>query len=363
MNPRNFRAPPEDGWLMPAEWWPHTRCWTAWPTQNEPRRPGLLEAVRKEVATVARAIAEFEPVWMIASPDSAEEAARLCGKSITIIPLAIDDSWARDTCPTFLINEKGESAGIAWLFNGWGQQFRRYPKDLRPALPVLTQLNLPAFTPPLVLEGGNVCVDGEGTLLISKTAILSRNRNPGLKRDEAEELLRAYLGVEKVIWLPGNPAEWLTDGHVDGIACFCRPGVVIVETVEDKDDPEYKALDECLQKLTDATDARGRSLEVHTLRRPRDIPSASEEFCSSYLNFYTANGGIIMPKFGDKRADEAAYQVVVEAFPNHRVVQLPINAIALDGGGIHCITQQQPSGQNPAHRLASDVARSSAECL
>jgi agmatine deiminase len=333
---------------MPAEWWPHTRCWMAWPTQNEPRRPGLLEDVRKEVAAVARAIAEFEPVWMIATSDSAEEAARLCGDSVTIVPLPIDDSWARDTCPTFLVNEKGECAGVAWIFNGWGQKFRRYPKDLRPALPVLEKLNLPAFTPPLVLEGGNLCVDGEGTLLISKTAILNRNRNLGLQCGEAEDLLRVYLGVDKVIWLPGNPDDTLTDGHVDGIACFYRPGVVIAEIIENKNDSGYKALDKCRQKLTNATDARGRKLDVHTLTRPRERPSRSKDFCSSYLNFYIANGGIIMPKFGDERADEAAHQVVVEAFPDRRVVQLPIDALAEDGGGIHCITQQQPSGQKPA---------------
>jgi agmatine deiminase len=225
------------------------------------------------------------------------------------------------------------------------QKFRRYPKDLRPALPVLTKLNLPTFTPPLVLEGGNLCVDGEGTLLISKTAILNRNRNPGLQCNEAEELLRAYLGVDKVIWLPGNPEDWVTDGHVDGIACFCRPGVVISEMIEDKNDSESKALDECRQALIDATDARGRKLEVRTLMRPREISPHSDEFCSSYLNFYTANGGIIMPKFGDERADQAARQVIAAAFPDRRVVQLLIDAIAEDGGGIHCITQQQPSGK------------------
>ncbi len=348
MNHQRFDAPADAGWFMPAEWWPHTRCWMAWPTRNEPRRPGLLDDVRKEVAAVARAIAEFEPVWMIASPHSAEEAAKKCGESITIVPLPIDDSWARDTCPTFLVNEKGDCGGIAWLFNGWGQKFRRYPKDLRPALPVLTKLNLPTFTPPLVLEGGNFSVDGERTLLISKTAILNRNRNPGLQCDEAEELLRASLGVDKVIWLPGNPADWVTDGHVDGIACFCRPGVVISEMIEDENDPEYEALNECRQALIDATDARGRKLEVRTLTRPCEIPPHSDEFCSSYLNFYIANDGIIMPKFGDKKADKAARQVVAAAFPDRRVVQLPINAIAEDGGGIHCITQQQPSGQKPA---------------
>lgn len=347
MIPRTFGAPADAGWFMPPEWWPHTRCWMAWPTREE-FWEDRLEPARKDVAAVAQAVAEFEPVSMIASLGSVEEAAKMCGDAIEIVPLPIDDSWARDTCPTFLVNEKGECAGIAWIFNGWGQTYRRYPKDLRPALAVLAKLNLPTFAAPLVLEGGNLCADGEGTLLTSETAILNRNRNPDLLCDEVEERLRAYLGVEKVIWLPGNPADKVTDGHVDGIACFCSPGVVIVEIIEDKNDPEYKALDRCRKVLADAADARGRKLEVRTLTGPRQLPSHSSEFCSSYLNFYVANGGIIMPKFGDDRADEAARQVVAKAFPNRGVVQLRIDAIAEGGGGIHCITQQQPSGRQPA---------------
>jgi agmatine deiminase len=136
----------------------------------------------------------------------------------------------------------------------------------------------------------------------------------------------------------------VTDGHVDGIACFCRPGVAIVEMIEDKNNPEYEALAECRQVLAEATDARGRKIKLLTLTRPHRVPSRSKDFCSSYLNFYIANGGIIMPKFGDDRADEEARQVVAEAFPDRRVVQLRIDTIAKGGGGIHCITQQQPSG-------------------
>src|SRR5262245_48376162 len=138
-------VPADAGWFMPAEWWPHTRCWMAWPTQKEAWGRRLLEPARKDVAAVAQAIAEFEPVSMIASPDSAEEAAKACGEAIEIVPLPITDSWARDTAPTFLVNEKGECAGIAWIFNGWGQRFKRYPKDFRPALPVLAKLGLPTF--------------------------------------------------------------------------------------------------------------------------------------------------------------------------------------------------------------------------
>lgn len=346
MNPRTFLDSPADaGWFMPAEWCPHSRCWMAWPTRED-IWGGWLEAARKDLAAVAQAIAEFEPVSLIALPDSAPEAARVCSGKVEVVPISIDDCWTRDTGPTFLVNDKGGCAGISWGFNGWGEKYP-YSEDAQLARRLLGELKMPAFAGPLVLEGGNLFTDGEGTLLTSETAILDPRRNPGLQRDEADQRLRAYLGVKKVIWLPGNSADTVTDGHVDGIACYCRPGVVLTEMIADKDDPEYDALAECVQVLREAIDSRGRNLEVRTLTRPRRVPSRSKDFCSSYLNFYIANGGIIMPKFGDDRADAAARQVVAEAFPDRRVVQLRIDTIAKGGGGIHCLTQQQPSGQKP----------------
>jgi agmatine deiminase len=265
MSPRTFAAPADAGWFMPAEWWPHARCWMAWPT---PIWGSELEPARKNVAAVAQAIAEFEPVFLIASPDSAAEAAQACGGKVEVIAIPIDDCWTRDTGPTFLVNDKGGCAGISWGFNGWGEKYP-YKEDALLARRLVGEVKLLAFAGPLVIEGGNLCSDGEGTLLTSETAILDPKRNPSLKRGEAEERLRAYLGVEKVIWLPGNPEDTVTDGHVDGIACFCQPGVVIAEMIEDKNDTEYEALAECREKLAEVTDARGRKLEVRTLTRPR----------------------------------------------------------------------------------------------
>ncbi|HTU18871.1 MAG TPA: agmatine deiminase family protein [Gemmataceae bacterium] len=335
---------------MPAEWWPHTRCWMAWPSRKD-IWGSCLAQVKKDVAAVAQAIAAFESVSLIAPPASVAEAKQACGGHVEVIALPIDDCWTRDTGPTFLVNDKDGCAGISWGFNGWGEKYQQpnnYKDDALLARRLLGELKLLAFAGPLVIEGGNLCVDGEGTLLTSETALLNPNRNPYLQRGDVEEHLGAYLGVEKVIWLPGNPADTVTDGHVDGIACFCRPGVVIMDTIQDKNDPECKDLEACRQVLAAATDARGRKLKVLTLMRPREAPSDAEDFCSSYLNFYIADGGIVMPKFGDEKADEAARQVVAEAFPDRRVVQLPIDAIAEGGGEIHCITQQQPSGRKPA---------------
>jgi agmatine deiminase len=319
----------------------------AWPSRKD-IWGSWLEPARKDVAAVSQAIAEFEPVSLIASPATAAAAGQACDGKVEVITLPLDDCWTRDTGPTFLVDDKGGCAGIPWGFNGWGKKYKPYTEDALLARRLLEELKLLAFVGPLVIEGGNLCSDGGGTLLTSETAILDPKRNPGLERGEAEERLRAHLGVKKVIWLPGNKADTVTDGHIDGIACFCRPGVAIAERIEDEDNPEYGALEECREKLAEATDARGRKIEVVTLTRPRRVPSRSKAFCSSYVNFYIANGGIVMPKFGDERADEAARKVVAEAFPDRRVVQVRIDTIAKGGGGVHCITQQEPSGLPPA---------------
>jgi len=344
MHSRTFAAPADAGWFMPAEWWPHTRCWMAWPTRIW---GSWLKSAKEDVATVAKAITEFdELVSLIASPDSAAEAAQACGGKVEVIAMPIDDCWTRDTGPTFLVNNKGGCAGISWGFNGWGERYKPYTEDALLARRLLGELKLLGFAGPLVIEGGNLCSDGEGTLLTSETAILDPKRNPGLTRDEAEKRLRAYLGVKKVIWLPGNPEDTVTRGHVDGIACFCQPGLVIAEITGDKNHLEYEALKKCREALEGERDAQGRELEVLTLTRPR-VRRPTKDFCSSYVNFYIANRGIVMPKFGDDRADEAARKVVEDAF-RCKVVQLGIDTIAKGGGGIHCITQQQPSGQKPA---------------
>ena len=261
MGHQSFNAPADAGWFMPAEWWPHARCWMAWPHRESLWRE-LLEPARKDVAAVAQAIAEFEPVSMIASPASAKEAAQACGSNIEVIAIPIDDCWTRDTGPTFLVNDKGECAATAWGYNGWGEKYKPYTEDALLSRRLLGELKLLAFAGPLVIEGGNLCSDGEGTLLTSVSAVLNRNRNPGLQREEAERRLRAYLGAEKVIWLSGNKkADTVTDGHIDGIACFCRPGVAIAEVTEDKRNPECEALEECQRELAADKDARERTIK------------------------------------------------------------------------------------------------------
>jgi agmatine deiminase len=346
-------TPQEAGLRMPAEWAPHARCWMAWPHRPDLWGESLPEAQRGW-ARVARAIARFEPVGLIAHPAHAEEASRLCGAFASILPLEIDDAWARDTGPAFLVGAGGARAATAWRFNGWGGKFEETAEDAQLAARLAAHLALPLYRSPLCLEGGALAVDGEGTVLTTESCVLNANRNPGLTRREVERELCRALGASKVIWLPGelHPGD-VTDGHVDGLACFARPGLVLMETRTDPDSPRAEVLRENLRAIRRATDARGRSLEIVEIEdaweAQPDGPgpggwTAPEggAFCISYVNFYVANGGVVMPAYGIP-ADVRARAAIEKAFPEREVVQVDVRGIAIGGGGIHCITQQQPA--------------------
>lgn len=282
---------------------------------------------------------------MAAAPGDIAEAVAACGRNVTVLPIPVDDIWIRDTGPTFLINREHELAGTTWRFNAWGDKHTNYEVDAKVASRILDHLSVRRFDAPLVNEGGAFSVDGEGTVLTTESVLLNPNRNPRLSPSAVEERLLEFTGARKVVWLPGNPVEEVTDGHVDGIAVFARPGVVIVELTADRDDPDYKCLQENLRALQLATDAKGRHFEILTITRPRWNPRWPEDFAASYINFYIANGKVIVPRFGDERGARDAARTIELAFPDRDVVLVPINAIAARGGGIHCVTQQQPTGK------------------
>jgi len=194
-----------------------------------------------------------------------------------------------------------------------------------------------------VMEGGAFHVDGEGTLLTSEQCLLHPNRNPDLGRADIEDLLGAYLGIRKVIWLGQGLVDDDTDGHVDNLACFVAPGKVLALSTEDSEDGNFEPLRDNLERLRAATDAQGRALEVVEIMQPKARYGADgRRLACSYINFYIANGGVVMPAFEDGGRDEDAYEAVARAFPDREVVQVPALDIVAGGGGIHCITQQQP---------------------
>ena len=329
----------EAGFHMPAEWGPHSRCWMAWPTR-ETIWGEHLQAASEGYANIARAIAKFEPVVMLTPHDFAEAAAKRCGPTVEIIPWDLEDSWMRDTGPIFLKNGD-ETAVSIFHFNAWGRKYKKYRKDAALGNRLAEAMNIRSFTSPIFMEGGGICTDGEGTLLTTEQCILNDNRNPGLSKAEAEYELCHALGVEKVIWLPGDPDDDETDGHVDGLACFIRPGVVLVEYDPDSTSDRHEILMKNIAALERATDSKGRELEIHFIEEASHCESGSERFCRSYINFYIANGGIVMPSYGIP-ADERARKVLETCFPEREVVQVNIKGVATGGGGIHCITQQQP---------------------
>jgi len=331
----------EAGFRMPAEWEPHKQCWMAFPAREEIWGEHLANS-QKGYAGVARAIAGFEPVNMLAPPAALALATELCGPSVNVLPWDLDDAWMRVMGPNFLKNEQGEMATSIFHFNAWGQKYPYYRKDAALGHHLAEALGTRTFSSPLFMEGGGINVDGEGTLLTTEQCVLNSNRNPGINKKEAEHEFCHALGVSKVIWLPGDEHDQETDGHVDGLACFVQPGTVLAELDPDPASERHRILMENVRALKSATDARGRRLEIRYIEEASNAEALGDRFCRSYINFYIANGGIVMPEYGIPE-DESARKVVAECFPGRKIVGVDIGHIAYGGGGIHCITQQEPA--------------------
>lgn len=330
---------------MPAEWEPHQRTFMAWPCRDKLwGSPPAMERARLAYATVARAITRFEPVTMIARPEHMGAAAAICGADVTVISHEIDDSWMRDTGPTFVRDGQGGLAGVQWRFNGWGGKYVPHDRDAGIATALLRDLGLACHAAPLFAEGGALHVDGAGTLVTTEQCLLNPNRNPAMSRIDVEAVLKDMLGVHKVIWLEQGLSGDETDGHIDNVVCFAAPGRVILQGCDDPADANYAIVADNRARLKAARDARGMQLEIVELPAPRArLDNRGDRLTLSYVNFYLTNGGLIMPAFDDP-ADAPAQQILAAAFPGRMIVQLPALDIVQGGGGIHCITQQMPAG-------------------
>ncbi|WP_035802935.1 agmatine deiminase family protein [Kitasatospora mediocidica] len=327
-----------------AEWENHARTFMAWPASD-----GIwgeqLPAVRQDIAGLAKAIAGYEPVVLLARPGQQDQAQQACGNDVEVVAIPVDDSWARDTLPVF-VEQSGKLMGVDFNFNGWGGK-QQHGNDAKVARTALEHYGIGRVETPVVAEGGSFETDGQGTLLITESAVVNDNRNPGRSRDQIEaELVRA-LGVRKVIWLAGVRGKDITDAHVDCLTRFVAPGVVLLDQAFPGNPPDIwsRAADQARGVLQNATDARGGKLQIIDLPQPDPdrVTGRGDAFVSSYVNFYVANKAVFVPRFGDDRADDRAQQILRDHFPGRDIVPVKIDTIASGGGGIHCSTHDQPA--------------------
>ncbi|MBT2506090.1 agmatine deiminase family protein [Streptomyces sp. ISL-98] len=328
---------------MPAETQRHERTYMAWPPLDSEWEE-WAEDVQADIARIARSIAEFEPVVLLAAPEEVKAARRACGSGVEVIQVPVDDLWMRDTGPTFVTRRRGLQ-GIDFHFNGWGGK-QEHDRDGQVARSALTREGVPRIDAPLTAEGGSLEVDGHGTLLVTESSLVNGNRNPGKSRDEIEAALKNLLGVTTVIWLKGVRGKDITDCHVDALARFAEDGVVLLSRPPEGAGPDVwtRAYDQARGVLETATDARGRKLELVNLPEPdpSELGRRGPDFLGSYANFYAVNDAVIIPRFGDRKADRNAASIIGELHPGRKVVQVQIDTVAEGGGGIHCATQQQP---------------------
>ncbi len=332
---------------MPAEWEPYQRCIMGWPTGL--RVPTVWGEryllAMASYAAVAHAIARFEPVLMLARPGEGAVARSYCGSDIKVVEMPLDDSWLRDSGPIFVTHPDGRLAVSDFRFNSWGEKYVPYDADAAIGRRLAEHFGVERFAAPMVLEGGSITVDGEGTLITTESCRLHPSRNPDLTKDDMTQMLRDYLGVEKVIWLVsglGLDDDPDTDGHVDGVAAFVGPGRVLLHMVRDPGHPDFENLRENRRRLA-TTDALGRPLEVSDLdARSRPVLVGDTPIVETYINSYFANGALIVPT-GGTADDEAALEHLRAVVPDREVVGVPCPVIGYGGGGIHCITQQVPA--------------------
>ena len=360
----NGTTPRQDGYRMPGEFEPHKQSWMLWPERNDNWRDGAKPA-QTAFTNVAKAISAFEPVTVCVSPAQYQNARARLPEDIRVVEMVNDDAWIRDCGPTFVVNDKGGVRACDWEFNAWGGlvdglYFPWYNDD-QVARKVCEIEGVDTYrTEGFVLEGGSIHVDGEGTLITTEMCLLSEGRNPHMTKEEIEAQLKEYLNLDKIIWIKDGIDPNETNGHIDDVACYIRPGEVACIWTEDTENPFYKEAQAAYKTLSEATDAKGRKLKVHKLcltKKPCLLKGADtidavegtlpredgEIAIASYMNFLIVNGGIILPQYGDEN-DALAIEQVQAMFPERKVVGVRTEEVAYGGGNIHCITQQQPRG-------------------
>lgn len=358
-------TPKQDGFYFPGEWELQAKCWVGWPFRTDVW-PGGAKPAQKAMVDVIAAIAPFEEV-NVCVPREHYKAARSAipeHPNVKVIELSCDDGWLRDIGPTFLRNAAGEVRGVDWRFQAWGglEEGFYFPwdQDDLAARKICELENVDRYRAPIILEGGAIFGDGEGTVLVTESSELVHNQNK-MSKAELEEVLKEYLGAEKVIWLKNGVAYDSVWGHVDLVCSFTRPGEVLLAWSDNKDDENYELMRDNYEILCNEVDAQGRSLKVTKLHLPDPLYFTAKEVASfdavedttcyeagdrigaSYINYFLGNGCVVVPQFGDERFDARALETFREVFPEREVVGVQARAILMGGGCIHCMTQQQPA--------------------
>jgi len=357
--------PRRDGYRMPGEFEPHSGCWMLWPERPDNWRLGGKPA-QAAFVSVAEAIAGSEPVSVGVSAGQYANARRLLPGTVRVVEISSNDAWVRDVGPTFVVNDRGGVRGVDWQFNAWGGLdgglYFPWDRDDAVAGKVLEIEGRDRYRAPFVLEGGAIHVDGQGTLITTEECLLNPNRNPGLSRAGIERQLARYLNVDVVIWLDRGVYKDETDGHVDNLCAYVKPGEVVLTWTDDRSDPQYRISRDAYERLRSARDARGRPLKVHKLVQPGPLHihadeaagvdvaegtqprQAGERLAASYVNFYLGTKRVVVPLL-DPRRDAAALRKLKSLFPGREVVGVAGREILLGGGNVHCITQQVPLGR------------------
>jgi agmatine deiminase len=343
------------GYRMPAEWERHEATWLSWPKDPLTFPPDVIGRVEQIYVEMVHALAEGERVELLVDDLAMEgRVRRLLGeevagkKGVRFHRVKTADVWTRDYAPIFVRGEKGVAA-VKWRFNAWGNKYDELKADDEAGMRIAECAGLPLFEPGIVLEGGSIDVNGRGTCLTTKQCLLNRNRNPHLNRAEIETYLRDYLGTTNVVWLNRGIAGDDTDGHIDDIARFVDDTTVICMVEEDPKDENHDPLEQNLELLRVARNERGETLSVVPMRMPGSL-ERDGRLPASYANFYIGNSAVLVPVFAHDENDIEALRKLRELFPGRKVVGIDCRALVYGFGGIHCVTQQQPSprdGERP----------------
>lgn len=336
-------------WRMPAETAPQERLWMAFPTGGYTLgdTPEAAHAARSTWAAVANAAVEFEPVTVVVDPDQAGTAARYLSPAVELLTAPLNDAWMRDIGPTFVLDQEGTLGAVDWVFNGWGaQDWASWDKDALIAGEVSGRAGARHIVSALVNEGGGIQVDGEGTVLVTETVQLDPGRNPGLRRADVEAELARTIGATQVVWLPRGLARdserFGTRGHVDIVAAIPSPGTLLVHSQQDSRHPDFQVSRDIIEHLHTTRDSAGREWNIIEVPAPETLWDGEGFVDYSYINHVVVNGGVIACTFADTN-DDKALQILAEAYPGRRVVGIDARELFARGGGIHCITQQQPA--------------------